>query len=76
MAKPQVNHCDTVEDMLVELSRLCDEFNVTGIAITLSLDNGECITTHQVGMDSQELAISSVLMAEYATGVVSDHTRH
>lgn len=72
--KPTMPVCDTLEDFLDGFADIIREFDITGIALAISVQNGACITTHVFGMPPQELVISSTLMAEYAEGGDTHHT--
>lgn len=69
-----VGECKTINSFLDAIEALCHIHNVTGIAVTLSIQNGECITTHQYGMDETQLRISSELLSEFAKGSTSNFT--
>jgi hypothetical protein len=72
---PAVGKPKTLAQFIEEITFLCQHgFNVTGIAVVLSVDNGECITTHQFGMTENDLAIAGQLMTEYSTGSVVNHS--
>lgn len=75
--KPQVGECKSLAHFIEQITFLCQHgYNVTGIAVVLSVDNGECITTHQYGMTSDDLAIAGALVSEYASGTSTDHIVH
>lgn len=73
MLNHEVGHCDSVDDLLDGIATLCERHNVTGIAVVLSIQSGECMTTHQFGLDDSELAVASQLLADYSKWLVIDH---
>ncbi len=77
MAKlPTVEHSHDLAEFLAKIIALCADSDVTGIAIVLSRQNGEALSSHQFGMDDSELAISSALLDDYAKGFVGDNIAH
>ena len=73
---PQIGHCTTLDQFLTRLVRLCDGSDVTGLAVVLSRQNGEAISTHQFGMNSDELAIAGALLDDYAKDICTDYVEH
>ncbi len=73
MSIPKVNQCNSLHQFLAEIDFLCQSYDITGIAVALSVQSGECISTCQYGMDSPELEIASALLADYAKGMIVDH---
>jgi len=74
MNKPTMPVCHTLEDFIEGFGEILREFDITGISLVISVQNGACLTTHAYGMSQNELAIGSELIAEYAQGGNTHHT--
>jgi hypothetical protein len=74
MQPPRVNNPQSIADFLSDINDICNNHNVTGMVVVLSINNGDCITTHQFGMDNTDLAISAQLMNAFASGDCTNFT--
>lgn len=73
MIDHEVGQCNTLTDFIDGINQLLRKHKVTGMAVTLCIQDGQCYTTHQFGFDTIGLEIASSLMADYAKGLIIDH---
>jgi len=70
---PKVGKCHDKWELLNAIAEICHTYNVTGLAVVVSVKDGECITTHQFGMEDNELIIGGLLLNDYAQGITINH---